>query len=92
MKNSVLLENVNSEEFAKLITEEIKIQLNILKKELGVHKSEELLTRDEACEFLKINSSTLWSYTNKGRLKALGIGARRYYLKSQILESLTLKK
>lgn len=92
MKNSILLQDINPEEFAKLINEGLKIQLETLKKELGFHKSEELLTREETCRFLKINSITLWSYTNKGRLKAYGIGSRRYYLKSELLEALTLKK
>ncbi len=92
MKNSILLQDINPEEFANLIDERVKNRLDAFKKELGIHKSEELLTREETCKFLKINSSTLWSHTNKGRLKAYGIGSRRYYLKSELLEALTLKK
>ena len=92
MKNSILLQEINPEEFAKLINEGVRTQLNLFKKELGIHKSEELLTRDETCKFLKINSSTLWSYTNKGKLKVYGIGSRRYYLKSELLEALIIKK
>lgn len=54
---------------------------------------EELLTREEACQFLKINSSTLWTWTNKGIVKAYGISNRRYYKRSELLETLTeLKK
>lgn len=92
MKNSILLQDITPEEFVKLINDGVKNQLETLKKELGIHKSDELLTREETCKFLKINSSTLWSYTNKGRLKALGIGNRRYYLKSELLDALTIKK
>ena len=91
MKNSILLQDINAEEFANLIDEKVKNRLDTFKKELGIHKSEELLTREETCKFLKINSSTLWSYTNKGKLKAYGIGSRRYYLKSELLQALTLK-
>jgi hypothetical protein len=29
----------------------------------------------------KIDSSTLWAWTNAGKVKAYGIGARRYYKK-----------
>ena len=92
MKNSILLQDINPEEFAALINKGVKEQIEALKKELGIHKSEELLTREETCKFLKINSSTLWVHTNKGRFKVYGIGSRRYYLKSEILEALTLKK
>jgi len=54
---------------------------------------EELLTRDEACKFLKINSSTLWTWTNKGTVTAYGISNRRYYKRSELLETLIeLKK
>ncbi len=55
--------------------------------------STELLTREETCKFLKINSSTLWDWTNKGKVKAYGIGNRRYYKKEEILSALkTLNK
>lgn len=47
-----------------------------------------LLTRQEACDFLKIDSSTLWHWTNKGKVKAYGIANRRYYKKSELLECL----
>ena len=54
---------------------------------------EDLLTRDEACKFLKVNSSTLWAWTNKGRVKAYGISSRRYYKRTELIDALTpLKK
>ena len=48
----------------------------------------DLLTREETCELLKINSSTLWTWTNDGKVKAYAIGARRYYKRSEIMASL----
>lgn len=55
--------------------------------------SEELLSREDTCKFLQINSSTAWSWTNKGKIKAYGICGRVYYKKSELLEALTpLKK
>lgn len=54
---------------------------------------EVLLTRTETCEFLQINSSTLFHWTNKGKVTAYGIANRRYYKKAELLECLTpLKK
>lgn len=37
-----------------------------------------LLTRDEVCQLLKINRTTLWSYTKQKKLKSYGIGNRVY--------------
>lgn len=50
------------------------------------------MTREETCQFLKIDSSTLWAWTNQQKVKAYGIGARRYYKRSELLECLTLLK
>lgn len=48
----------------------------------------ELMTRKETADYLKIDSTTLWHWTNKGKLIAYGIGARRYYKRSDIEKSL----
>lgn len=49
---------------------------------------QELLTREEACKLLKVDSSTLWRWTNKGKITAYGIGSKRFYKKEELLESL----
>ena len=49
---------------------------------------QELLTRDETCKLLKVDSSTLWRWTNKGKVKAYGIGNRRFYKKEELISSL----
>ncbi|RXG13982.1 helix-turn-helix protein [Leeuwenhoekiella aestuarii] len=60
-----------------------------IKQALSIpNEPEELLTRDEACKFLKINSSTLWTWTNKGIVTAYGISNRRYYKRSELLQTL----
>lgn len=50
--------------------------------------SEEIMTRKEACKLLKIEQTTLWHWTNKGRVKAYGIANRRYYKRSELINSL----
>lgn len=89
MTNSVLLENLSSETLKELIKESVKSQLDDFKKDLQAHNPDELLTREEACKFLKIDSSTLWHWTNKGKVTAYGIGNRRYYKKAELLDCLT---
>lgn len=91
--NSILLQELSVEQLQQLIGTSVKNGFQELKKELQFKDSnEELLTREEACDFLKIDSSTLWSWTNAGKVKAYGIGARRYYKRSELMESLTLLK
>lgn len=91
--NSILLESLTVEQLQQLIGTSVKNGILELQKQLQEKdNSEELLTRDETCQFLKIDSSTLWAWTNNGKVKAYGIGARRYYKRSELLECLTLLK
>ena len=92
MENSILLQNLNTADLTQLIKDGVKSQLEDFKKTLQTHNPDELLTRTETCKFLQIDSSTLWHWTNKGKVIAYGIGNRRYYKKAELLESLQLVK
>jgi hypothetical protein len=91
--NAILLQNLTVEQLQQLIGTSVRNGIIELQKELqSKDNSEELMTREETCQFLKIDSSTLWAWTNNGKVKAYGIGARRYYKKTEIMECLTLLK
>jgi predicted DNA-binding transcriptional regulator AlpA len=93
MADSILLQNLNTADLTQLIKDGVKSQLKDFKETFNSHNPDELLTRTETCKFLQIDSSTLWHWTNKGKVKAYGIGNRRYYKKAELLESLKqLKK
>ena len=92
MVDSILLQNLNTADLTELIKDGVKSQLNDFKETLQTHNPDELLTREQTCKFLQIDSSTLWAWTNKGKVKAYGIGNRRYYKKAELLESLQLVK
>ena len=49
---------------------------------------EELLTRNEAKNFLKISFPTLRDWTKKGKIKSYGMEGRVYYKKNEILDLL----
>ena len=88
--NQILLQGITLEELAKSIGNDVKNEINALvSKMLSKNADDELLTRTEACELLKIDISTLWHWTNKGKVKAYGIASRRYYKRSEIIECLT---
>lgn len=91
--NAILLQSLTVEQLEQLIGTSVKNGIQELQKQLQEKdNSEELLTRDQTCQFLKIDSSTLWAWTNNGKVKAYGIGARRYYKRSELLECLILLK
>ena len=92
MKDSIILQNLNTTDLTQLIKDGVKSQLEDFKETLNAHNPDELLTREQTCKFLQIDSSTLWAWTNKGKVKAYGIGNRRYYKKAELLESLQLVK
>lgn len=91
--NAILLETLSVDQLQQLIGTSVKDGIQEFQSEIqSKDNSEELLTREQTCDFLKIDSSTLWAWTNKQKVKAYGIGARRYYKKSELMESLTLLK
>lgn len=92
--DNVILQGTTTDKLVDLISQDVKRQLDAFKKDLAFEQAnDELLTREETCQFLKINSSTLWAWTNKNKVQAYGISNRRYYKRSELVECLTeLKK
>lgn len=77
------MENPFEEILEKL--ERIETMLEKLKK-ANIQDDNDLLTRAETCELLKINLTTLWKHTKSGKLIQYGIGNRVFYKKSEILK------
>lgn len=93
MNQTIQLLNTTPTELVNLISENVKTQLLEFSKSFTSSDPEVLLTRDETCKLLQINSSTLWSYTKQSKLTAYGLGNRIWYKKSEILNALQpLKK
>lgn len=92
MDKAIILQSIDKDALSELISKTVRVQLEEVLKSYSPKDPEELLTRAEVCELLKIDASTLWHWTNKGKVKAYGIANRRYYKKNELLESLILKK
>ncbi|HLP64264.1 helix-turn-helix domain-containing protein [Flavobacterium sp.] len=90
--NTVNVQNIDINQFKDIIVSIIKEQLDGIYEALKKKDDETLLTREETFRFLKIDSTTLWYWTKEGKLKCYGIGNKRYYKKSEVLECLTLLK
>jgi hypothetical protein len=94
MQNSILLQNVSSEELTELMTNVFKTQLEDFKKDFHTQNvNDDLLSREQVLELLQINASTLWHWQNSKKIIVYKFANKNYYKRSEILESLTpLKK
>jgi hypothetical protein len=96
MTNSILLQNLSSDQLTELMTNVFKTQLEDFKKELITQstqsESEDLMTREQVLEFLQINASTLWHWQNKGRIKVYKFANKCYYKRSELMNDLILLK
>lgn len=52
----------------------------------------DLITIKEACEMLNISRGTLYRYQEQGKINIYGIGARRLLKRSELINSLIVKK
>ena len=85
-KNQIIFDVLSKEELEDLIGKSLE---EVIKNNPFNHlPDQELLTREEACMLLKVDSSTLWRWTNQGKIIAYGIGSKRFYKKEELLESL----
>lgn len=88
MEKSILLHHISPDELKQIIKEVIREELIAIKK-ITIPDEDIFLTRDETCAILKINKTSLWKWTKKGKLISYGIGNRVLYKKKEILESIT---
>lgn len=90
--NNVLLSSIDTQTLVNLIAERTVELLESRKSETTQQEEEEeLKTPKEASKLLRVSMATLWRWEKKGKIKCYGIGGKRYYKRSELVESLTLK-
>ena len=77
------------EKLQEQISENVKNQLQDFLKNFKPKQPNEYLTRQEVADLFKVDLSTIHNWCKSGKLKPLGIGARVYFLRSDIEKSLT---
>jgi predicted DNA-binding transcriptional regulator AlpA len=70
------------------INEGIKNQLNEFLKHFTPKQPNEYLTRQQVAQMFNVDLSTIHNWCKSGKLKPLGLGARVYFLRSDIEQSL----
>ena len=87
----VQIEDISVEELTEIIAEKL---VDKLEKKIATlisnQNDDELLTRTETAKILKVELTTLWSWTKKGKITAYGIGNRVYYKRGEIMKSLII--
>jgi hypothetical protein len=71
------------------INEGVKIQLEDFLKHFKPKQPNEYLTRQQVAQMFNVDLSTIHNWCKSGKLKPLGLGARVYFLRSDIEQSLT---
>lgn len=85
-KEIIQIENITVEDLKKDLIIEFKQLLKTFLEQQ--EKLDELLTRQETANILKVSLVTLWDWTKKDVLPAYRIGYKVRYKKSEVLESL----
>ena len=80
---------VTPEQLQKQISNGVKEQLNDFLKHYTPKQPNEYLTRKEVATLFNVDISTVHNWCKSGKLKPLGLGARIYFLRSEIDECLT---
>lgn len=83
MDNQIFLNGITIEQLA----EALKPLLELQKPTATTELENEFITREQACEVLSINKTSLWKHTKSGRLKSYGIGNRVLYRKDEVLQA-----
>ena len=90
-KELVQIENISVDELTEIIAEKL---VDKLEKRIATlvskQNDDELLSRTETAKILKVELTTLWSWTKKGKITAYGIGNRVYYKRGEIMKALII--
>jgi hypothetical protein len=76
------------QELQNQINEGVKNQLQDFLKHYQPKQPNEYLTRSDVAKMFNVDLSTVHNWSKSGKLKPLGLGARVYFLRSDIEQSL----
>lgn len=94
-KNNEMLVQLSSSDLFQLIKQAVKEEMNKITDVIKLNpkesdKENDLLTREETANLLKVSTTTLFLWNRDSILKAKKIGRRVYYSKSEVYNKLNL--
>lgn len=72
---------ITVEELADKLADKLLEKIKHYIDDLNTNQNDVFLTRTETAEYLKVDPSTLWNWTNIGKLKSYGSGNKRYLVR-----------
>jgi len=93
VSNSILLQNLSPEDLSELFKAVLIEVLDNKEKKSSIQTAnDDLMTREQTLELLKVNPSTLYLWQKKGKINVYKFSNKCYYKRSEILSSITLLK
>ncbi|MGM5470250.1 helix-turn-helix transcriptional regulator [Flavobacteriaceae bacterium LMO-SS05] len=89
---TVQITEVTVDELADEVANKLMLKIENYLKELSKKKNDEILTRQEVADYLKISLVTIHSWNKYGILKPIRMGNRIFYKKQDILDVLEQEK
>ena len=90
MQNSILLQNLSTDQLTDLIGNVFDTKIkDLFQTQTAKTENDDLMTREQVLELLKINASTLWHWQNKGKIIAYKFANKCYYKRSELMATIT---
>lgn len=90
MTNSILLQNLSTEQLTDLIGDVFDTKIKAFQENQNNQSAnDDLMTRKEVLDFLQINASTLFHWQNKGRITVYKFANKCYYKRSELMATIT---
>jgi hypothetical protein len=90
-KETVIYIPIDQDTFVQKIANEFFKVFQADQNTIQDKPEDDLITPKEACEILKCSLVSLWRYEKKGRVKPYGIVGKKYFKRSEILQSIVKK-
>lgn len=84
MTEQVQFISTSPDELVRKLTEAVSKQLEGIRSNAAPKPESELLTRTQAAEFLQIDLATVWRWTQQGKIKSYGLGAKVFYKREEL--------
>lgn len=89
MDNAITqLHSLTPLQLEEIVKRTIKEEVKQLQENFQPKIPIEFLTRQQTADLLHIDLSTLWAWTNKGKLLAYSISSRVYYKRSEVEQAI----
>lgn len=91
---TIQIVQMSSESLVEILRTELQSLLcDFIGKSVKEEKTEnDYLTKKEACKLLNISETTIWRWVKGGKIIAHGIGSKRYFKRSELIDSITSLK